>query len=151
MTSTIGVDPTAQPTSRSVVGYLPAVLRVLIGALFVVMGLNLIFNFLPQPPGAMSPGAVAFGNGLAASGYMPVLLGGTQVVAGALLLVSRYVPLALALLAPVIVNIVFFHAFLQRSGLVVAIPVAAIEMYLAWVYRDYFRSVLTARANPRSR
>jgi hypothetical protein len=94
---------------------------------------------------------VAFGNGLAASGYMPVLLGGTQVVAGALLLVNRFVPLALVLLAPVIVNIVFFHAFLQRSGLVVALPVAAIEIYLGWAYRDYFRSVLTTRAKPFSR
>jgi len=148
MTTTVGADPSAQPTSRSVVAYLPAVLRVLIGILFVVVGLNLIFNFLPQPRGPMSPGAVAFGNGLAASGYMPVLLGGTQVVAGALLLANRFVPLALVLLAPVIVNIVFFHAFLQRSGLVVAIPVAAIEIYLAWVYRDYFRSVLMKRAKP---
>jgi hypothetical protein len=99
----------------------------------------------------MSPGAVAFGNGLAASGYMPVLLGGTQAVAGALLLVNRFVPLALVLLAPIVVNIVFFHAFLQRSGLVIAIPVAAIEIYLAWAYRDHFRYVLTARAKPRAR
>jgi hypothetical protein len=44
-----------------------------------------------------------------------------------------------------------FHAFLQRSGLVVALPVAAIEIYLAWTYREYFRPVLTARANPASR
>jgi len=148
MTTAIGAEPTDRPKSRAVAVYLPAVLRVLIGILFVVMGLNLIFNFLPQPPGQMSPGAVAFGSGLAASGYMPVLLGGTQVVAGALLLANRFVPLALVLLAPVIVNIVFFHAFLQRSGLVIAIPVAAIEIYLAWVYRDYFRSVLTSRAKP---
>lgn len=150
MPTVTGAEQSYRSPSRSVVAYVPAVLRMLIGILFVVMGLNLIFNFLPQPPGQMSPGAVAFGTGLAASGYMLVLLGSTQVVAGVLLLLNRFVPLALVLLAPVVVNIVFFHAFLQPSGLVVAIPVAAIEIYLAWTYRDYFRPVLTARAKPRS-
>ena len=148
MTTATGAEPNHRPMSKSITAYVPAVLRVLIGVLFLVMGLNLIFNFLPQPPGQMSPGAVAFGNGLAASRYMPVLLGGTQAVAGVLLLVNRFVPLALVVLAPIIVNIVFFHAFLQPSGLMVAIPVAAIEIFLAWVYRDYFKSVLAARAQP---
>ena len=151
MTTVPRAEQGSSSPSNSVVAYVPAVLRVLFGILFVVMGLNLIFNFLPQPPGQMSPGAVAFGNGLAATGYMPVLLGGTQFVAGILLLLNRFVPLALTLLAPIIVNIVFFHAFLQRSGLAVAIPVAAIEIYLAWTYRDYFRPMLTARAKPPAR
>lgn len=151
MTTAVGAEPGNRPASRSIAAYLPAVLRVLIGVLFVVMGLNLIFMFLPQPPGQMSPGAIAFSNGLAASGYMPVLLGGTQAIAGALLVTNRFVPLALVVLAPIVVNIVFFHAFLQQSGLAVAIPVAAIEIYLAWAYRDYFRSVLTMRAKPAGR
>jgi len=151
MTTAIGAKPAERQTSRSFAAFVPIVLRVLIGILFVVMGLNLIFNFLPQPKGPMSPGAVAFGTGLAASGYMPVLLGGTQAIAGALLLLNRFVPLALVVLAPIVVNIVFFHAFLQQSGLVIAIPVAAIEIYLAWVYREYFRSVLTMHARPFSR
>lgn len=151
MATVIGAERHDRPTSRSVVAYVPVVLRVLIGLLFVVMGLNIVFQFLPQPPGQMSAGALAFGNGLAASRYMPVLLGGTQVLAGALLLVNLFVPLALVLLAPVIVNIVLFHAFLQPSGLAIAIPVAAIEIYLAWVYRAYFRPVLRARAVPFSR
>lgn len=148
MMTVAGAAQAHRSPAKSIITYLPAVLRVLIGILFVVMGLNLIFNFLPQPPGQLSPGAVAFGNGLAASGYMLVLLGGTQAIAGALLLVNRFVPLALTVLAPIVVNIVFYHAFLQRSGLIVAIPVAAIEIYLAWAYRDSFRSVLTARARP---
>src|SRR5689334_7001144 len=111
MTTAIGAKPAERQTSRSLAVWVPVVLRVLIGILFVVMGLNLIFNFLPQPKGPMSPGAVAFGTGLAASGYMPVLLGATQAIAGALLLLNRFVPLALVVLAPIVVNIVFFHAF----------------------------------------
>ena len=66
----------------------------------------------------MSEGAIAFFGGLMKTGYMMPLIFGTQVLVGALLLSNRFVPLALALIAPVIVNIVAFHAFLAplRGG-----------------------------------
>jgi hypothetical protein len=70
----------------------------------------------------------------------------TEVVAGALLLSNRFVPLALALLAPVVVNIVAFHAFLAPSGVVPALVILAVEIALAYGYRDAYRSMLAARA-----
>jgi hypothetical protein len=61
-----------------------------------------------------------------------------------LLLVNRFVPLALTLLAPIVVGIFTFHVFLAPSGLVIAIAVAAAEIYLAWAHRDAFRPMLRA-------
>jgi hypothetical protein len=89
---------------------------------------------------------VDFLGALAATGYMFPLLKGTEVAAGLLLLSGRFVPLALALLAPVIVNIVAFHAFLAPAGMALPILVLALEIYLAWTRRASFRPMLAARA-----
>jgi hypothetical protein len=58
------------------------------------------------------------------------------------------VPLALALLAPVIVNIILLHLFLAPSGLPIASVVVALELYLAWSYRRFFQPMLACRAKP---
>src|SRR5439155_24306793 len=101
----------------------------------------------PKPdPSSMPPGSVAFAGALMQTGYMFQLIKGTEVVAGALLLANRFVPLALALLAPVIVNIVLFHAFLSPSGLGIALIVTALHLSLAWTHRRAYRPMLTARA-----
>jgi uncharacterized membrane protein YphA (DoxX/SURF4 family) len=129
---------------KSVARYLPTVARVLLGLIFLVTGLNGFLNFLPQPPG-MPERAIAFGVALLNTGYMMPLLMGTQVIAGILLLSNRFVPLALAVLAPIVVNIVAFHLFLAPSGLVLAVLVLALEIYLAWTYRRVYRPMLAMR------
>jgi uncharacterized membrane protein YphA (DoxX/SURF4 family) len=138
-------------TSSSSVGsltrYLPAAGRVVMGLLFFVTGLNGFLNFLPQSAESMPAGALEFSVALAQTGYMLPLAMGVQLLVGALLLVNRFVPLALALLAPVVVNIFAFHVFLAPEGLPVAIAVSALEVGLAWANRDAFRSMLrSARA-----
>jgi uncharacterized membrane protein YphA (DoxX/SURF4 family) len=120
--------------------------RILLGLVFVVFGLNGFLHFLPQPP--MSGPPAEFFGALVATGYLIPLLKGTEVVAGTLLLSGRYVPLALTLLAPVIVNILGFHLFLAPSGLGVPLVVLALEIALAWSYRGVFRPMLGARATP---
>lgn len=131
--------------------YLAITARVLLGLLFLVTGLNGYLNFLPQPSTPMPAGAVAFAGAMLKTGYFMPLVMGTQLVAGALLLCNRFVPLALALLAPVVVNIVAFHLFLAPAGRPVAGVVLALEIYLAWVYRGAFRSMLAFRAAPGGR
>lgn len=125
---------------------LPTIARWLFGTVFFVFGLNGFFHFIPQPPLPEGP-ATQFLGGLMAAGYFFPLLKGTEVVAGILLLSNRFVPLALTLLAPIVVNIVAFHVLLAP-----ALPMAAFllasEIYLAWVYRDAFRGVLAAKAAP---
>ena len=127
---------------------LPSVTRIALGLVFFVFGANGFLHFIPQPPSP--PAAGAFLGALAASGYLFPLLKTTEVVAGALLLAGRYVPLALTLLAPIIVNIVAFHVALAPGGLPIALFVLGAEIALAWFYRDAFRTVLAARSVPRS-
>jgi hypothetical protein len=127
--------------------YLPVAARFVLGACFFVFGLNGFLNFIPPPSAPLPEGAMAFGGALLQTGYMFPLIKGTELLAGALLLANRFVPLALALLAPVVVNIVLFHAFLAPAGSVIATAVLVLELYLAWAYRRAFAPMLVARAD----
>ena len=126
--------------------HLPAVARIILGLIFFVFGLNGFLHFIPQPK--MPEGAAAFFGALLNTHYMLPLLFGTQTLVGALLLVNRFVPLALALIAPVIVNVVAFHAFIAPSGLPMAIVVLVLEIYLARSYRGVYLPMLAPRAKP---
>ena len=110
--------------------------RVLLGLVFFVFGLNGFLQFMPNPP--PPPAAGAFFGALIATHYMFFLIFGTQVLGGALLLIGVAVPFALTILAPVIVNIVFFHIFLSPGLLPMALVVAAFELFLVWNYRAAF-------------
>jgi uncharacterized membrane protein YphA (DoxX/SURF4 family) len=117
----------------------PVIVRILMGALFVFSGANKVFPFMPMPP--MPAPAGAFVGAMVATGYLLLLLGVTEVIAGALLIAGRFVPLALVVLAPIIVNIALFHLLLAPSVGIVVFLLAS-EIYLAWVYREAFRGVL---------
>ena len=126
--------------------YLTIIARCLLGLVFLVFGLNGFFHFIPQPKDAMSQGAMDFFGALANTKYMIPLIFTTQTLGGVLLLLNRFVPLALALLAPVIVNIILFHLFLAPSSIPPAIVVLGLELFLAWRYRAAFRSMLAFHA-----
>jgi uncharacterized membrane protein YphA (DoxX/SURF4 family) len=134
--------------ARSLVRHLPGVARVLMGIVFLASGLAGLLHLTPQPSTPLPEGAAAFLGALMKTGYMIPLIFGTQLIVGALLLANRFVPLALALLAPFVVNSVAFHAFLERSGLPLALAVLALEIYLAWSYRKAYRSMLAMRTTP---
>jgi uncharacterized membrane protein YphA (DoxX/SURF4 family) len=121
---------------------LPTVARVLLGLVFVVFGLNGFLNFLPQP--APPTRALAFLGGLASTGYFFPLLKATEVLGGALLL-AGFVPIALTLLAPIIVNIVAFHTFLAPGNWPVVGLALASEIYLAVVHRAAFAPLFVRR------
>jgi uncharacterized membrane protein YphA (DoxX/SURF4 family) len=117
--------------------------RILLGLIFVVFGLNGFLQFLPEP--SMPDAAKAFFGGLAATGYMLPLLSATQVLGGALLFLEM-VPLGLLILAPVIVNIIAFHIFLAPEGLPIAILVAGLALFLAWTHREVYAPLFGLRA-----
>ena len=119
------------------------IVRLLLGLIFTVFGLNGFLHFLPMPP--MPEPATAFFSGLAASHYMLPLLFLTQTIGGVLLLLGTFVPLALVLLAPVVLNIFLFHLFLAPDGMPMAIVVALLECFLAWAHRDAFAPILRPR------
>jgi hypothetical protein len=121
-----------------------AVARFLMGLAFFVFGLNGFLHFIPQPK-TMPEGAMAFFGALMNTRYMLPLIFGTQTLAGALLLLNCFVPLALAFLAPVIVNIMLFHIFIAPSGIPMACIVLVLELFLAWSYRRAFMPLLALR------
>jgi uncharacterized membrane protein YphA (DoxX/SURF4 family) len=135
-------------TNRSFTRHLPTVARILLGLPLVVFGLNGFLNFIPQPTTPMPEATAAFVGALVNSGYMMQLIGATHLIVGVLLLLNRFVPLALLLFAPFMVNSLAFHLFLESSGLPMAGVFLALELYLAWAYRAAFRPLLTARATP---
>jgi putative oxidoreductase len=117
--------------------------RLLLGLIFVVFGLNGFLNFLdmgPMPTGL----AGQFIGALFQSHYFWVVAA-LQVVGGALLLVNRFVPLALVLLGPVIVNILLYHAFLNPSGFLMAIVVTILWLIVFYANRQYFSGIFAQR------
>lgn len=100
--------------------------RYLLGLVFLIFGLNIYLHFIPTPP--LPPGPFADFNSALSSTHYIIAIGVFQVVPAILLLINRYVPLALALLAPVIVNIDLTHLLMVPSGL----PIAAI-VSLLWI------------------
>jgi hypothetical protein len=136
------------PPKKSFTRFFPAIARYVLGLPLVVFGLNMFFNFIPQPEMQLPPGAVAFSTALMNSGYMLPMIGVTFLLVGVMLVTNRFVPLALALFAPFLVNSILFHACLEHSGLPMAGVFLALELYLAWSYRSAFRPMLSARVLP---
>lgn len=116
--------------------------RYLAGIIFLVFGLNGFLHFIPLPP----PSGVAgqFMGALFVSHYLTLIFA-VQVVGAILLLANRYVPLALALLAPVIVNILSFHALMAPSGLPLAIVVAVLWALVFAHVRSAFAPLFRAQ------
>jgi putative oxidoreductase len=115
------------------------IVRILLGLIFVVFGANGLHPFLPMPP---MPAGLAndYIKALFVSHYAVVLFG-VQFIGGILLLVNRYVPFALAILGPVIVNILCFHTFMDPSGLPRAFVVAILWLILFYYYRRSFAGI----------
>jgi putative oxidoreductase len=117
--------------------------RILLGLLFLIFGCNGFRSFLPAPSEPLQGSAGEFLRALSESHYY-LVISGFQVVAGSLLLVNRFVGLALAILAPIIVNILCFHVFMMPSGLPGAIAVAGIWAFLAYRHRHSFAPLLVS-------
>ena len=117
--------------------------RFLLGFIFLVFGLNGFFHFIPasSPP---SGTAGQFVGALFVSHYLvPIFL--LQVIAAILLLINRYVPLALTLLAPIIVNILLIHILMLPSGLALALVVTVLWIVVFLSVRSAFDGLLQAR------
>src|SRR6266536_4156404 len=114
--------------------------RVLLGLIFVTFGLNMFLNFIPMPPPPEGP-AREFMTALFLSHYLYVV-GALQVVGGVLLFTGRWTPLGLALLCPVIVNILFFHVLMAPACLPMAIVVSLLALFLLWRYREPFAGLV---------
>ena len=119
---------------------LTIIARTLLGLIFLVFGLNAFLNFIPLPP---PKGELAgeFMKALFMSHYLYAVKC-FEISGGLLLLSGRYTALGLTLVGPVVVNILFFHTFLDRSGLPMAIILSALSLFLLWRNRSSFAGLL---------
>ncbi len=115
--------------------------RYLLGILFLVFGANGFLHFIPMPP--MQGLAGQYMGALFLSHFLVVVFL-LELIPAILLLVGRYVPLALVLLGPVIVNIVLFHAFLAPSGLPLALVVVVLWLLVFASVRSAFSGIFQA-------
>jgi putative oxidoreductase len=119
---------------------LTIIARILLGLIFVFFGSNGFLHFLPMPP--LPQGVTGeYLHAFFASGYVYVI-SGFQVAGGLLLLIGRFVPLGLIILAAIIVNIWTFHLLMAPEGLPPAVVVTVLELFLVWSYRDRFAGIL---------
>lgn len=113
--------------------YVTIIARVLLGLVFVGSGIAFFFTTPPPLEGAMAD----FFKGMEATGYFFYLLKCTEIVCGLLILSGRFVPLALVVLAPIILNIFLVHTFMAPEGVVLALILGALEIYLAFFSKEY--------------
>lgn len=120
-----------------------SIARVLLGLVFVIFGLNGFLHFITQPP--PPPGlAMQFLGALVDSHYMvPVFA--LQLISGVLFLCNLYVPLALTLIAPVIVNILLYHGLMAPSGIGPGIVVSVLWLVVWCHFRSAFAGILQAK------
>jgi len=116
--------------------------RFLLGFVFLVFGLNGFLHFIPMPP----PSGVAgqFLGAMFVSKYL-LVVSGLQVISGALLLINRYVPLALTILGPIIVNILLFHGLMNPAGIGLAVFVTIFWGVVFVSVRSAFAGIFEAR------
>ena len=116
----------------------------LLGLGFTVFGLNGFLHFIPQPP--VPPGHAADFVGVMAATHYMVPVFATQLACGLLFLANRFVPLALVVVAPVLVNILLFHALMAPSGLLPGAIFTVLWIVTAYRVWPAFSGLLQARA-----
>lgn len=119
------------------------IVRTLVGLLFVFSSVTFLTGLIQPPP---LEGAIkTFNEGLAASGYFFTLLKITELVCGILLIAGRFVPLALVILSPIVINIFMVHLMMAPEGMPIAIFLVAAFIFLAYCYRNAFAPLLTPK------
>lgn len=115
--------------------------RIVLGSLLLIIVLNTLLNFLPQP--ALSPEMGQFFGALTATGYMLPFILIIEAICSFLLFTNKYTPLALVMLTPIIINALAAHLVLNGGGGIGAAVVVALLMgYLIYAYRQRFYPLL---------
>jgi uncharacterized membrane protein YphA (DoxX/SURF4 family) len=119
------------------------IVRILMGLMFLFSSVVVLFKLMPQPE--LQGNVKLFMTGVTASVYLMPLIKITELVCAIAFLLGRFVPLANVILFPVTVNIVFFHAFVEPNGLLIAILLLAGHLFLAYAYRQHYKPLFAAK------
>jgi len=139
-TGTVGTE------RKSFTRFFTHIARVILGLAFLLFGLNGFLNFIPAPPD-IPQDIITVSMALTKAGYMNVV-SAVEILAAVLLLINRFVPLALTLLAPILVGILTFHIALQPKTIGPGVVVTLLELFLAYSYRKVFCPMLAAKVAP---
>jgi len=120
--------------------------RLLLGLIFFVFGLNGFLQFLNMGP--MPTGLAGQFLGVLFQSHYLWVVAALQIIGGVLLLVNRFVPLALVLLGPVIVNILLYHLLLNPAGIALALVVTVLWFIVFYAYRQHFSGVFVHKSTP---
>jgi len=119
------------------------IVRTLMGLLFLFASIAFLFKLITPPP--MEGVTKTFNEGLNSVGYFFPVLKVTELLCGLAFVTGFYVPLATVVIAPIIVNIFLFHAFIDQTGLPVAIFLVLANSFVAYYYRQSYAGLLTAK------
>jgi putative oxidoreductase len=120
------------------------VIRYLFGLGMTLFGLANLFQSLPLHSFPGSAGILM--QAFADSGYILPAVGFTQLVLGIALISNRFIPLALVFFAPVVVNVVLFHVFMDMASIAMALPVVAVTTYLFMYNKSAFINLLKSES-----
>ena len=116
------------------------IVRILVGLLFLFASTVVLFKLMPIPE---AKGAVkVFMNGVLATGYLFPLIQITELLCALAFLSGRLAKLATVVIFPITLNILFYHIFVMPEGLPLAVVMMAANLFLAYCYRDNYKSLL---------
>ncbi len=115
------------------------VLRIVLGAILVIFGVNKFIGFIPVLE-FVNPDASVFFEVLANS-YLLKTVGLVEIIAGFLLLINIYVPFALVVLAPISINIILFHITLDPSNIGPAAFVFLVNAFLIYTNWNAYKTL----------
>lgn len=115
------------------------IVRILLGLLLILFGANKFFGFIPLPE--LPDKAASFMTSLGATGYVLKTVGFLEIIIGTLLLLKKWVAFALTLLAPISINILLFHLFLDVNGIGGALLIAVLNGMLIYKHWPQYKSL----------
>lgn len=116
------------------------IIRLLFAFIYLVFGLNGLFNLFEMP--AVPEKAGAFIGALYASGYLLQIVKVMEILTALFLLFNRFVPLALVVIFPISLNVFLFGLFLNPSGIPIGIFMLASNIYLMLVNYSAYKGML---------
>ena len=118
--------------------------RLFLGVVFLVAGINGYFVILGLEPFIeTSPQAMA----LFEFKYLLIAEKSLEIICGILLILNQFVPLAIALLSPIVANILLLHIFLDHSLLILALLLVIALGYLLYYFRRNFMEIFERKTN----
>lgn len=114
------------------------IVQVILGLLLIVFGVNKFLNFMPSPEN-MPQAATDFMVSINNTGYLFKFIGFVEIVSGILILINKWVPFALLLIAPIVVNIILFHLALDLGSIMPGAVILILVVYLFYSYWNKFK------------